>query len=129
MFTAAQASRGEAQFNRACGSCHQVGEQTGASFTARWGSGTLADLFTMMSTTMPQGSPGSLSPDDYASIVAFYLQRSGFAVWRQRTAGERGGAAGDAGERAAEVTARRHFDIDSLGITRRSAVSRLTAGS
>ena len=55
-----------------------MGEQTGASFTARWGSGTLADLFTMMSTTMPQGSPGSLSPDDYASIVAFYLQRSGF---------------------------------------------------
>ena len=33
----------------------------------------------MMSTTMPQGSPGSLSPEDYASIVAFYLQRSGFA--------------------------------------------------
>jgi mono/diheme cytochrome c family protein len=79
VFTAAQASRGEAQFNRACGSCHQVSEQTGANFTARWGSGTLADLFTMMSTTMPQGSPGSLSPEDYASIVAFYLQRSGFA--------------------------------------------------
>ena len=33
----------------------------------------------MMSTTMPQGSPGSLSAEDYASIVAFYLQRSGFA--------------------------------------------------
>ena len=103
VFTAAQASRGEAQFNRACGSCHQVGEQTGASFTARWGSGTLADLFTTMSTTMPQTSPGSLSPDDYASIVAFYLQRSGFAVRRDESAGERGGVAGDAGERAAEV--------------------------
>ncbi len=79
VFTAAQASRGEAQFNRACISCHEVGEQTGASFTARWGSGTLADLFTTMSTTMPQTSPGSLAPDDYASIVAFYLQRSGFS--------------------------------------------------
>ena len=103
VFTAAQASRGEAQFNRACSSCHQVGEQTGASFTARWGSGTLADLFTMMSTTMPQSSPGSLSPEDYASIVAFYLQRSGFASGADELPAKRGGVAGDAGERAAEV--------------------------
>jgi hypothetical protein len=31
-----------------------------------------------MSTTMPQGSPGSLTPDDYASLVAFYLRQSGY---------------------------------------------------
>jgi hypothetical protein len=55
-----------------------VQEQTGAAFGARWGRGTLADLFTMMATTMPQGSPGSLTPDDYASLVAFYLRQSGY---------------------------------------------------
>ena len=30
-----------------------------------------------MMTTMPQNSPGSLTPDDYASIVALYLRQSG----------------------------------------------------
>jgi hypothetical protein len=27
---------------------------------------------------MPQGRPGSLPPDAYSSIVAFYLRESGF---------------------------------------------------
>jgi hypothetical protein len=31
-----------------------------------------------MSTTMPQGKPGSLTADDYSSIVAFYLSQSGY---------------------------------------------------
>jgi PQQ-dependent dehydrogenase (methanol/ethanol family) len=80
VFSPSQAARGEQHFARVCASCHAVGEQTGTSFTTRWGSGTLADLFTVMATTMPQGSPGSLAPEDYAAIVAFYLQRSGFAA-------------------------------------------------
>jgi hypothetical protein len=28
---------------------------------------------------MPQNNPGSLSPAEYASIVAFYLQQSGYS--------------------------------------------------
>ncbi len=36
-----------------------------------------------ISTTMPQNNPGSLSPDDYASIVAFYLSRAGTRPARQ----------------------------------------------
>jgi hypothetical protein len=27
---------------------------------------------------MPQGKPGSLTADDYSSIVAFYLSQSGY---------------------------------------------------
>ena len=51
----------------------------GRRLRARWASGTLADLFKVMSTTMPQNTPGSLTPDDYASIVALYLRQSGHA--------------------------------------------------
>jgi alcohol dehydrogenase (cytochrome c) len=79
VYTAAQAAHGEQVFTRACVSCHTVAEQTGPSFASRWGSGTLADVFTLVATTMPQGAPGSLPPDDYAAIVAFMLQRSGYA--------------------------------------------------
>jgi quinohemoprotein ethanol dehydrogenase len=80
VFTVAQAARGEQHFNRVCASCHTVAEQAGASFASRWGSGTLADVFTLIATTMPQGQPGSLSADEYASVVAFLLQRSGYAA-------------------------------------------------
>jgi outer membrane protein assembly factor BamB len=78
VFTIAQASRGEQHFKQACESCHKVAEQTGTTFNAKWGSGTLADLFTAISKTMPQGRPGSLTADAYSSIVAFYLKESGF---------------------------------------------------
>ena len=76
VFTSAQASRGEQQFNQACATCHAIDEQAG-SLRSKWGNATLADLFTVISTTMPQNDPASLSRDAYASIVAYYLQRSG----------------------------------------------------
>jgi alcohol dehydrogenase (cytochrome c) len=78
MFTTSQASRGEQRFTQACATCHKVEEQTGVSFRAKWGNATLGDLFTLISTTMPQGNPGSLTADDYASILAFYLRESGY---------------------------------------------------
>jgi hypothetical protein len=78
VFTIAQASRGEQHFKQACESCHKVAEQTGTMFSAKWGSGTLADVFTTISKTMPQGRPGSLTAEDYSSIVAFYLRESGY---------------------------------------------------
>jgi mono/diheme cytochrome c family protein len=80
VFSTTQAARGEQVFARACASCHTVAEQTGPSFASRWGSGTLADVYTLIATTMPQGQPGSLSRDDYAAVVAFMLQRSGFTA-------------------------------------------------
>ncbi|HEY7449659.1 MAG TPA: PQQ-binding-like beta-propeller repeat protein [Vicinamibacterales bacterium] len=78
VFTAGQAARGKERFDQSCAMCHKIEEQAGASFGAKWGNGTLGDLFTVMSTTMPQGKPGSLSADDYSSIVAFYLSQSGY---------------------------------------------------
>jgi alcohol dehydrogenase (cytochrome c) len=76
VFTSAQAARGEEHFRQSCATCHSIDDQA-SSFTAKWGNGTLRDLFTVMSKTMPQNSPGSLTPDAYASIVALYLRQSG----------------------------------------------------
>ena len=76
VFTSAQAARGEQRFRQTCATCHSIEEQAG-SLRSKWGNGTLRDLFTTISTTMPQNNPGSLSPADYASILAFYLQQSG----------------------------------------------------
>ena len=78
VFTLSQASRGEQDFQRACAACHEVREQTGRKFSAKWSGKTLGDLFDIVSTTMPEGDPGSLEPEEYAGILAFFLRESGY---------------------------------------------------
>jgi cbb3-type cytochrome c oxidase subunit III len=78
VFTSSQASRGGQQFLQACTSCHSAGEHTGRRFEAKWQGTTIGDLFDFVSTTMPEGNPGSLKPEEYASILAFFLSESGY---------------------------------------------------
>ena len=83
VFTPGQASRGRQQFQRACASCHSAGEHTGRRFGGRWQGTTMGDLFDLVSTTMPEGDPGSLEPGEYASILAFFLSESGYKEGEQ----------------------------------------------
>ena len=78
VFTPSQASRGRQQFQVECTSCHSVGEHTGRQFGTRWQGTTMGDLFDLVSTTMPEGDPGRLKPEEYASILAFFLSESGY---------------------------------------------------
>lgn len=78
VFTTAQAARGAQQFKQACSTCHAIEDQAG-SLRSKWGGSTLGELFTTIATTMPQNNPGGLSPEEYASIVAYYLLESGQA--------------------------------------------------
>jgi len=78
VFTSSQASRGREQFQRACMSCHTAGEHTGRRFAGKWQGTTMGDVFDVVSTTMPEGDPGSLAPEEYASILAFFLSESGY---------------------------------------------------
>ncbi len=76
-FTPGQASRGERRFTQLCADCHRTVE-----ITRSWFSGmvhdTAAELFTVMSMTMPESSPGSLSDDQYADILAFLLRLNNY---------------------------------------------------
>ena len=76
--TSTQASRGQAQFAQTCMTCHTVAQHTGRAFGAKWVGTTLNELFELISTTMPEIEPGSLKPEQYASIVAFFLKESGY---------------------------------------------------
>lgn len=78
VFTSDQAERGRKQFQIACESCHNVGEHTGKNFEGKWGGSSLGELFDLVSNTMPESDPGSLKPEQYASILAFFLSESGF---------------------------------------------------
>jgi mono/diheme cytochrome c family protein len=86
VYTAEQATRGADAYEKACASCHMSdlrGESfapalNGDAFTLRWEKGKLGDLHKIVKGTMPADSPGSLSPREYADIVAFLLKANGY---------------------------------------------------
>jgi len=83
VYTVAQAAEGQATYQANCASCHvadlggrnEAPQLAGGDFMSTWRSRTTKDLFDYMSATMPPGGP-SLSPDQYASIVAYILQQN-----------------------------------------------------
>ena len=74
VFTPAQASRGECTFSDVCAACHDTGEFSGGRFRISWVGRPVGELFETISTLMPEADPGSLSPAEYAAIVAYLLQ-------------------------------------------------------
>jgi hypothetical protein len=82
VYTEAQADRGMTAFGGSCAGCHAltaegrsplVGEVFWKSFAQR----NVDELFTYVSTNMPNGAPGSLSESTYADIVAGMLKANG----------------------------------------------------
>jgi mono/diheme cytochrome c family protein len=82
-FTADQATRGRQNFEKHCFLCHTVAEHTGAQFAEKWNGSTVGDIFDLISSTMPDGNPGSLEPAEYASIIAFFLKETGYPEGKQ----------------------------------------------
>ncbi len=90
VYTAAQATAGQASYQANCASCH-VGDLTGrneapplagANFMNTWRGRTTSDLVEYMQATMPPGQP-SLAPDAYVNIAAFILQANGATAGAQ----------------------------------------------
>ena len=96
IFSANQAQRGATLFAEHCAPCHGVNLTgtdfgpglSGADLTARWRNRSVGDLFTLIQTTMPLNSPGGLSAQQNADIVAFLLQRAGFPAGGSELRGE-----------------------------------------
>lgn len=86
VYTAEQASKGEAIYKEQCASCHgdnlegagPMPALAGKDFLAQWGGKTVGDLFEKTHTSMPATAPGSLTPEQAAEITAFQLQKSGY---------------------------------------------------
>ena len=82
-YTVEQAARGDALYEEQCVSCHGpirafipemaalLGDHT---FRSNWRGRPLSELFGMIIETMPQDAPGTLTPGEAASLVAFILQ-------------------------------------------------------
>jgi mono/diheme cytochrome c family protein len=78
VFTAEQAARGEQIFKGKCGSCHYPGRFTGEDLFKPWAGKPLAELFSVMRDSMPEDNPGTLPPQEYGDVVAYFLQLNKF---------------------------------------------------
>jgi quinoprotein glucose dehydrogenase len=86
VYTEEQANRGRQGYSDHCASCHGPeltgGEMApalaGGDFLAGWDGLTMGDLFERIRISMPQDSPGSLSGQQNADILAFMLASNKF---------------------------------------------------
>ena len=85
VYTADQATRGQALYKTHCGYCHRDdliggGSEAGAPalkgpiFTIRWRDQPIADMFVTIGTTMPQNKPDTLTPQVVIDIISFLLK-------------------------------------------------------
>src|SRR6266511_97521 len=86
VYSDAQDTRGKGLYAENCASCHG-GELTGGEmapplaggeFLAGWDGLTIGDLFERIRISMPQNSPGSLSGQQNADILAFMFSANKF---------------------------------------------------
>ena len=80
-----QAVAGESVYLAYCASCHgerlsdgRAESLAGPEFQLRWASARVSDLFVRTRTTMPPPAPGSLSDEEYASVLAYIFRENGF---------------------------------------------------
>ena len=72
VFSAAEVARGDRLFHSICMNCHEISEFTGAGAYLEEVEGKpLWDTFEFVWSEMPEDDPGSLSPRDYAAVLAY----------------------------------------------------------
>lgn len=83
-YTEEQAARGKTAYMDDCSMCHgttlggsgETPSLAGKGFRERWFVGSPEPFHTFIASNMPQGDPGSLSPETYADITAYLMSRN-----------------------------------------------------
>jgi len=84
-----QVERGRIAYQDHCAACHggdlksvlgTAPDLTGSAFKYGWAGHTVGEKYAIISATMPAGTPGALSGEAYADIVAFILSFNGVEV-------------------------------------------------
>jgi mono/diheme cytochrome c family protein len=91
VYTEGQAERGHATFLDACSNCHgrnlegadMTPPLTGGAFTSNWDGLTVGDLADRIRISMPLNSPGTLSRQDTADVVAYILRFNQFPAGKE----------------------------------------------
>jgi alcohol dehydrogenase (cytochrome c) len=87
LYTATQAQRGQALYDKKCASCHGLQLEgaaasalAGSRFMSKWGQGnhTADELYFITRTQMPYGAGNTLSAQQYIDIIAYVLKANGY---------------------------------------------------
>ena len=83
VYTAAQAGQGEENYAMMCTGCHTAAAHMGDVFISNWLGRPVSDFYAFISSAMPKNEPGSLTPEEYASIVAYILKLNGMPAGKE----------------------------------------------
>ena len=89
VYTEGQAARGQTVFMAFCASCHSASEFNGDPFLGAWDASTALDLFSTMQTKMPMDNPGSLKPEEYVDVVAYFFRGNAFPAGKDELTTDR----------------------------------------
>lgn len=86
IYTAAQAKAGATVYAEKCAACHgnnlegmgPMPPLSGPDFVASWSAQSVGDLFEKTIESMPATDPGSLSPEETATLLAHILSTNKF---------------------------------------------------
>ena len=87
VYSSTQASRGQALFQSICTNCHDTERFTGPEFVSAWSGKPLSELFKAVQT-MPEDNPGSLTPQQYGDVMAYFLQLNKFPTGADELKGD-----------------------------------------
>jgi mono/diheme cytochrome c family protein len=77
VYTAEQAAAGKDLYAQVCEGCHQPAKFTGAEFRRAYGSKPLSEIDGAM-VEMPADNPGSLTREDVAALIAYFLSMNDY---------------------------------------------------
>lgn len=86
VYTAAQATRGGTLYDTSCASCHELSKFKGPEFVKAWTDKPLTELHAAV-ISMPMDAPGSMKPQEYADIIAYFLSLNGYPAGQAELAG------------------------------------------
>ncbi|MEZ5293726.1 MAG: cytochrome c [Vicinamibacterales bacterium] len=86
VYTEAQATRGRDLYDSSCASCHELSKFKGPDFMNAWSDKPMTELHTAV-MSMPMDAPGSMSPQEYADIIAYFLNLNGYKAGSAELAG------------------------------------------
>ncbi len=78
VFTAGQAERGKKVFEAKCTGCHEPSRFQGETFYEAFDGKAMKEIWDIASGTMPEDNPGSLKPQEYGDILAYFLALNEF---------------------------------------------------
>jgi mono/diheme cytochrome c family protein len=87
VYTQVQADAGKELYDKVCASCHQPAKFSGAEFTRAYGGKPLTEIDAAMAE-MPMDNPGSLTRDDVASLIAYFLSMNKYPAGSTPLAGQ-----------------------------------------